>query len=59
MRWTTGRRGTHVEDRRGIRISRGIAGGGIGTILLVIVTLCLGLESGELARCDTSSSLEL
>jgi hypothetical protein len=44
MRWTSGRRSGNVEDRRGIRITRGIAGGGIGTILLVIAALYLGID---------------
>jgi hypothetical protein len=44
VRWTSGRRSTNVDDRRGIRITRGVAGGGIGTLLLVIVALYLGID---------------
>ena len=44
MRWTTGRRSENVEDRRGIRVTRGVAGGGIGTILLVILALYFGVD---------------
>ncbi len=44
MRWTGGRRSSNVEDRRGVRIGRGLAGGGIGTLLLVIVALYLGVD---------------
>ncbi len=44
MRWERGRRSDHVEDRRGIRISRGVAGGGIGTLLLVLVALYFGVD---------------
>ena len=45
MRWRTGRRSTNVEDRRGMRVSRrGLAGGGIGTVVLVLVALYLGVD---------------
>ncbi len=44
MRWQTGRRSENVEDRRGIRISRGVAGGGIGTVLLVLLALYFGVD---------------
>jgi predicted metalloprotease len=44
MRWTSGRRSENVEDRRGFRVSRRAAGGGIGTIVLVLVALYLGVD---------------
>jgi predicted metalloprotease len=44
MRWEGGRRSENVEDRRGVRITRGLAGGGIGTVLLVLVALYLGVD---------------
>jgi uncharacterized protein len=45
MRWRSGRRSDNVEDRRGMRISRrGVAGGGIGTIVVVLVALYLGVD---------------
>jgi predicted metalloprotease len=45
MRWKTGRRSQNVEDRRGMRVSRrGIAGGGIGTVVVVLVALYLGVD---------------
>ena len=36
MRWIGGRQSDHVEDRRGMTVSRGVIGGGIGTIILVV-----------------------
>src|SRR5881296_1483485 len=40
MRWQTGRRSDNIEDRRGMPVGRGAAvGGGIGTLLLVLVAL--------------------
>jgi predicted metalloprotease len=44
MRWQSGRRSANVEDRRGLRISRKAAGGGIGTLLLVLVALYFGID---------------
>ena len=34
----------NVEDRRGHRVSRGIAGGGIGTILILLLALFFGFD---------------
>jgi len=44
MRWFGGRQSENVEDRRGIRVSPGLAGGGIGTLLLVLVAMYLGVD---------------
>jgi len=41
MRWKGRRESSNVEDRRGMS-SKGIVGGGIGTIAIVIVVLLLG-----------------
>jgi len=37
MRWENQRRSDNVEDRRGMRVPGGAAGGGIGTIVIVLV----------------------
>ncbi len=44
MRWRSGRRSSNVEDRRGIRVSRGAKGGGIGVIILVLVGMYFGID---------------
>jgi hypothetical protein len=44
MRWGDGRRSDNVEDRRGIRVSRGMVGGGVGTVVLVLLALYLGID---------------
>ena len=44
MRWGDGRRSDNVEDRRGIRVSRGMVGGGVGTLVLVLLSLYLGID---------------
>ena len=41
MRWQGRRESNNVEDRRGIS-PRGMIGGGIGTIAIVLVVLLLG-----------------
>jgi predicted metalloprotease len=41
MRWQSGRQSANVEDRRGMR-GPAMIGGGLGTILLLLVVLCLG-----------------
>lgn len=42
MRWQIGRRSENVEDRRGVRVSAPVVGGGIGTIVLAILVALLG-----------------
>lgn len=44
MRWIGGRESDNVEDRRGMPVSRGIIGGGIGTIILVVAALYFGID---------------
>jgi predicted metalloprotease len=34
----------NVEDRRGRRVSRGVAGGGIGTLLIILLALFFGFD---------------
>ena len=45
MRWERGRRSDNIEDRRGMRVSgRGLAGGGIGAIILALVAMYFGVD---------------
>lgn len=49
MQWKGRRQSRNVEDRRGMRGGRGIAlGGGIGTIIVVLLGLLLGGQFGDL-----------
>jgi predicted metalloprotease len=34
----------NIEDRRGRRVSRGVAGGGIGTIIIILLALFFGFD---------------
>jgi len=52
MRWESGRRSENVEDRRGFHVSRGVAGGGIGTIVLVLVALYFGVDPSVFLNVD-------
>ncbi len=44
MRWESGRRSDNVEDRRGRRVTRGLAGGGLGALILVVVAMLFGVD---------------
>jgi uncharacterized protein len=44
MRWQMGRRSDNVEDRRGMGVGGVAVGGGIGTIVLLLVALYLGVD---------------
>jgi len=50
MRWRTGRESDNVEDRRGLRAAPTIAGGGIGTIILVLVAMYFGIDPSFLLQ---------
>jgi uncharacterized protein len=43
MRWTSGRQSDNVEDRRGSSVPL-VAGGGIGSIVLVLLALYFGID---------------
>ncbi len=55
MRWKDGRRSGNIEDRRGMRVSRGKLGGGIGTIVLVLVAMYFGVDPSMLLNLSTES----
>ena len=44
MRWEDEERSENVEDRRGMHVSRGMVGGGIGTVILVLAALYFGVD---------------
>ena len=43
MRWSTGRRSENIEDRRGVGMPL-VAGGGIGTIVILVLALFFGID---------------
>lgn len=44
MRWRSGRRSSNIEDRRGRGAAPKVLGGGIGTIVLVLVAMYFGVD---------------
>jgi predicted metalloprotease len=56
MRWRSGRRSTNIEDRRGSRAPKGILGGGIGTIVLILVAMYFGVDPTFLIEGMQSAS---
>jgi predicted metalloprotease len=44
MLWNGGRRSTNVEDRRGMRLGPSLLGGGLGSIVLVLIGLFMGID---------------
>jgi len=56
MRWEDDRRSGNVEDNRGKGVSRGVMGGGIGTVIIVLVALYFGIDpSALLDRASTTN----
>jgi uncharacterized protein len=49
MRWQGRRESSNIEDRRGLS-SKGIVGGGIGTIAVVVIILLLGGDPSDLLQ---------
>ena len=48
MRWRGERQSTNIEDRRGLSGGKVAVGGGIGTILLLIIALLFGADPRQL-----------
>src|SRR5262245_50129316 len=44
MDWTGGRRSDNVEDRRGMGVPIGLAGGGLGTVVVIVLALIFGVD---------------
>ncbi len=64
MRWQMGRKSDNVEDRRGMGSGTVAVGGGIGTVLLVLAALFLGidpsviLQQAPVTNAPTSNSAQ-
>jgi predicted metalloprotease len=44
MRWRGGRRSSNIEDRRGQRAAPKLLGGGIGTIVIILIAVYFGVD---------------
>lgn len=56
MRWKSGRRSSNIEDRRGARAPK-LIGGGIGTIVIVLVAMYFGVDPTPLLQGMQTSSV--
>jgi predicted metalloprotease len=50
MLWGSGRRSENVEDRRGMRVPGGIAGGGIGVVVVALIAMFFGVDPRVILR---------
>jgi predicted metalloprotease len=57
MRWRGGRRSRNVEDRRGLRLSRGVKGGGLGIVVVAIVAMFFGIDPSVVLDLDQQINL--
>ena len=47
MRWESGRRSDNIEDRRSMGLGgKGLVGGGIGTVVIALIALFMGVDPG-------------
>ncbi len=63
MRWESGRRSDNVEDRRGMSVGRGVAGGGIGIVVIALIAMFFGVDpsivlnqAGNIAPTEQSAA---
>jgi len=57
MRWQGRRQSTNVEDRRGSRRKRVAVGGGLGTIVLIVLSLLFGGDFTDLVQVDAGGGV--
>jgi predicted metalloprotease len=50
MRWEGGRESDNVEDRRGMGVSPMVAGGGLGTVVIIVLALVFGVDPRMLTQ---------
>lgn len=57
MKWRSGRRSQHVEDRRGRRVSGGVKiGGGLTGLIIILVVLLMGGDPSLLLTSDSGGA---
>jgi predicted metalloprotease len=47
----------NVEDRRGFRVSKGLAGGGLGSLAIVLVALFFGIDPSVILQGDPQTNV--
>jgi uncharacterized protein len=58
MRWRKGRESDNVEDRRGLRPASTLAGGGIGTVVILLVAWYFGIDPSMLLQGGSPSGVQ-
>jgi uncharacterized protein len=58
MQWQGGRRSSNIEDRRGMRIGPGLVGGGLGSIVLLLIALYLGVDPSVLINSGSNATVD-
>lgn len=57
MRWRSGRRSKNIVDRRGSGRGRSLAGGGIGTLVIILVAMYFGVDPNFLIEGFQTASV--
>ena len=58
MQWQGGRRSGNIEDRRGMRLGPGLVGGGLGSIVLLLIALYFGVDPSVLINSNTDTTVD-
>jgi uncharacterized protein len=54
MLWRGGRQSSNIEDRRGMRVGTGLVGGGLGGLILLLISLYFGVDPSAVFNRDTA-----
>jgi len=57
MKWRGRRQSENIEDRRGTRVGRGLVGGGLGTVALVLLAMYFGVDPSVVMQGVGSGTL--
>src|SRR5258705_1769837 len=57
MRLDNEQESQNVEDRRGFRVSKGVAGGGIGTIAVILIALFFGVDPSAILQDNSQTNV--
>ncbi len=58
MRLDNEQESQNIEDRRGFRISKGVAGGGIGSIAVILIALFFGIDPSAILQGNLQTNVE-